>query len=76
MFLISSKIFTSDQIVFSESEPNMTEESSVPNDKISKILEEFNLTKEMINEFEAEFKAYDKRNTGKISSEDLGQTWV
>ena len=42
----------------------MTKEVSFLNENIQEILIEYNLTRGQVNEFEAEFKAYDKRNTG------------
>ena len=45
----------------------MSEKVYFSNENIQKISTEFNLTNEQINEFETEFKAYDKRKTGDFS---------
>ena len=42
----------------------MSEKVYFSDENIQKISTEFNLTNEQINEFETEFKAYDKRKTG------------
>ena len=42
----------------------MTGEVSFLNENVQNIMIEYNLTNEQVNEFEAEFKAYDIRNTG------------
>ena len=49
----------------------MTGKLPLSEDGILELVTEFNLTKEQIIDFNAEFKAYDKGNKGKITSEDL-----